>query len=71
MGNLKDLKGKSDYIGISITEDYTPAERDIIKGYRDKAKAMNENNNDNTTVFCVRGTPKNGLIIKKLKKTSQ
>ena len=68
MRSLKNLKGNSQYKGISITEDYTVAERELIKDYRTEAKDLNARNECDDFFYCVRGTPKNGLYIKKIKK---
>lgn len=68
MRSLKNLKGNSQYKGISITEDYTVAERELIKNYRTEAKDLNARNECEDFFFSVRGTPKNGLFIKKIKK---
>ena len=69
MGKLKNLKDQEGIRGLSVTEDYTVAERHMIKNWSDKAK---ENNNkespDSVYVWKVRGTPKNGLRLKKLLK---
>ena len=55
--------------GISITPDYTYSERMLIKEYHEQAKAKNDQEGDDCTfVWRVRGTPKNGLILKKLNK---
>ena len=40
--NLKQLKGKSDFDGISIKDDFTISERNIIKDYVQKANDKNE-----------------------------
>ena len=68
MKNLNKLKGKESYNGISITDDYTVAERELVNDYRREAKELNANNEGKDYTFCVRGTPKNGLFIKKIKK---
>ena len=68
MSNLRNLKDVTKYNGISITADYTLAEREMIKNYRQKAKELNEKNPNAETVIRVRGCPKNGLFLKKLKK---
>ena len=43
MANLNQLKGKEEYQGIRVTEDYTPAELEMIRGMRAEAKALNDN----------------------------
>lgn len=70
MSNLRNLKDVTKYAGLSITDDYTLAEREMIRNYRQKAKVLNEQNPDAETVVRVRGCPKNGLFLKKLKKTT-
>ena len=68
MRSLPNLKGKCEYKGISITDDYTVTEREMIKDYKKEAKEMNAKNKSEEFYFCVRGTPKNGLYIKKVKR---
>ena len=69
LNNLRNLKDKILYKGISITPDYTYSERMLIKEYHEQAKAKNDQEGDDCTfVWRVRGTPKNGLILKKLNK---
>ena len=69
MNNLRKLKDKDQYKGISITDDYTISERQIIKEFTTRAKERNQNEpEDSNYVWKVRGTPKNGLILKKLMK---
>ena len=69
MDNLRNLKDKDEYKGISITEDYTVSEREIIKEYSDKAKEKNSLEPENTNyIWRVRGTPKNGLTLKRFMK---
>ena len=69
MSNLRSLKDVQLFIGISITDDYTLAEREMIKTYRMRAKELNDENVNTETVIRVRGCPKNGLFLKKIKKT--
>ena len=69
MINLKNLKGKENYRRISITDDHTIKERNIIQEFVKKAKAANENEEaDSGYEWKVRGSPKNGMSIKRLKK---
>ena len=69
LASLSNLKGKDDYIGVSITEDYSLKERELIKSFSQKAKDANENEDgDSQFIWRVRGTPKNGLFLKKFKK---
>ena len=67
MGSLRNLKDNDSYKGISIKEDYTINERNLIKSYIDQAKAMNEieRAKKSTVIYKLRGTPKNGLFLKR------
>ena len=68
MSNLKD-KG---YNGISITEDHTITERKMIKDFVDQAKQANEKERSDSDIFwVVRGSPKNGLYLKKVTKSTK
>ena len=71
--NLTNLKGKPSYKGISITEDYTYNERILIREFAEQAKLKNaeEDKNKSNIVWRVRGTPKNGLVIKRFTKANQ
>ena len=42
MANLKELKGEEQYKGISVTDDYTIKDRNMIKEWIEKAKKANE-----------------------------
>ena len=66
--NLKNLKGKEEYKGISVTEDFTAAERNVIKAWVQKAKERNEKEGLNGNfVWKVRGNPKKGTLhLKKI-----
>ena len=67
--NLTKLKGQENYKGVSITEDYTVAERKLLTEWRDKAKAKNaEESEPSKYIWRVRGTPKNGLTLKRFLK---
>ena len=69
MENLKNLKGKDQYKGISITEDYTISERQMIREFTSLAKEKNVNEPENSDfIWKVRGTPKNGLVLKRFMK---
>ena len=60
MSNLKRLKGTENELGkISITDDYTNGERDLIKIWVNKAAEKSAQ--DSNYVYKVRGNPKNGL----------
>ena len=41
LNNLRNLKGTTEYKDISITEDYTISERQMIKQFANKAKKKN------------------------------
>ena len=71
--NLRNLKGKNDYIGISIKEDYTSNERKLIKQFSERAEIKNKEEEDKkSNIFWrVRGTPKNGLHLKWFTKAKQ
>ena len=60
---LKD--GPEKFKRISITEDYTPEERLAIREKVKEAKRKTELEGEGKYVFKVRGTPKNGLMIRR------
>ena len=67
--NLTKLKGQENYKGVSVTEDYTVAERKMLTEWREKAKAKNtEEGQASKYIWRVRGTPKNGLSLKRFMK---
>ena len=69
MRNLGNLQQYPSYKGISITEDLTVAERDQYKTWLEKANKKNQDEpNDTSFVWRVRGSPKNGLYLKKIQK---
>ena len=69
MTNLFKLKDNAAYKGMSVSPDYTIKERNLLKEYAFKAKERNENlDPESKYIWRVRGTPKNGLILKKLLK---
>ena len=69
MANLKRLKDQDAYRGISITDDYTINERNLIRSKAEEAKKNNEKEPaDSQFIWRVRGTPKNGLTLKKFRK---
>ena len=65
---LTNLKDKEEYKGVSVTEDYTVTERKLLQEWRDRAKAKNEAEPESNYVWRVRGTPKNGLELKRFLK---
>ena len=65
MSSLNKLKNASEPLrGISVRDDYTVEERQLIKSMTKEAKRKNET--DNVTHWKVRGTPKNGLRVVKV-----
>ena len=69
MDNLKCLKDQETFIGLSVTDDYTISERDLIKEWTEKAKVNNVNESPNSNyTWKVRGNPKNGPRLKKFLK---
>ena len=58
--DLRNLKGKTYYKGISVKEDYTYNERLLIKQFAEQAKAQNieEERKNSNIIWRVRGTPK-------------
>ena len=70
--SMKNLKGNELYKGISVTDDYTINEREMIREFVKKAKKENEKEDkDSNYIWRVRGCPKNGLTIKRLTKFPQ
>jgi len=70
MSRLVNLKNAEDkYKIISVKDDYTFEERDIIKQWIHKANEKNKK--ENTTDWKVRGSPKNGLRLVKVTKRKQ
>ena len=67
MSRLNRLKDTEDEFGkISITEDYTQTEREMIKTWSTKAKEKTDADKDH--VYKVRGDPKNGLRLVRFKR---
>jgi len=67
--NLSNLKNNVTYRGISVTEDYILTERELIKDFVEQAKTQNSQlPPDASYQIKVRGTPKNGLCLKQVKK---
>ena len=63
--NMKNAEEQ--YKAISVKDDYTLEERDLIRHWVKKAEEKNKK--ENTTEWKVRGTPKNGLRLVKVTKT--
>ena len=69
MANLRKLKGNAKYKGVSVTDDNTLKDRTLIKEWAEKAKVANENESpDSLYEWKIRGSPKNGLCLKKFRK---
>ena len=66
--SLVALKNNTDYIGMSISEDLTIAERAVLKEWVDKAKSRNQGLPTNSnSIWRVRGDSKNGYRLKEFK----
>ena len=59
--SLRKLKNKKKYDGVSITDDYTIKEREIIKKWHSVAQRRNNETND--YFWIVRGNPKTGMDL--------
>ena len=69
LANLTNLRNQIEYKGVSVTEDYTLTERKLLQDWREKAKVKNNEEDPNSNyIWRVRGTPKNGLEIKRFLK---
>ena len=67
MSRLNRLKDTEEEFGkISITEDYTQTEREMIKTW--SAKAREKTAADKEYTYKVRGDPKNGLKLVRFKR---
>ena len=67
--NLRKLKGKDKYKGVSVTDDYTIKDRSLLKEWAEKAKLKNfEEPEESLFEWKVRGCPNNGLSLKKFRK---
>ena len=70
MSRLSNLKSAEEqYKNISIKDDYTPSERELIRYKLKQAQEMNERMNTNS--WKVRKTPKNGLRIVKIRASTE
>ena len=66
MARLSNLRtAEQQYRNIIVKDDYTPEERDLVKTWHKKAEEKNKA--ENTKEWKVRGTPKNGLRLIKIK----
>ena len=69
MMNLRNLKGNKYFKEISVTEDYTVYERQIMKEYRKAAREKNSlEPEDSKFVWKTKGNPRNGLVLKRFVK---
>ena len=72
MTRLPKLKGIQTHLKMSITDDYTSMQRKAIQDAVKRARDRNANEpEDSNIIWKVRGTPKNGLDIKKFYKQQQ
>ena len=63
------LKGAESYQGVSLSDDYTRAERDMIKAWSNQEKEKNTAEpNDSNIIWRVRGNPKSGFVLRKFVK---
>ena len=66
MSNLSKLKEAPEkFKRISVTDDYTAKEREEIRKMVEAAKSKTVLEGAGKYVFKVRGTPKNGLVIRR------
>ena len=65
---LKVLKDFSHYEHLSITEDLTIKERNKIKKLHQEAKKLNAEDDNNTYLWRVRGSPRTSLRLQKIAK---
>ena len=69
MANLRKLKDKDKYKGVSVTDDHTIKDRNLIREWAEKAKSANlAEPAESLYEWKVRGSPKNGLRLKKFRK---
>lgn len=68
LGNLPALKGMDLYKSISVTEDLTLEERKQYKDLANTAKERNKADPISTHIWRVRGSSKNGFVLKKMPK---
>ena len=64
--NLKNAEIK--YRSISVRDDHTYEERQMIKDWNEKAKKLNEKEPSSDYEYKLRGSPKNGLRIIRIPK---
>ena len=68
MRSLSKLKDIQKYTKISITDDFTRTERQLIKFWKNKVDQRNKVNKNSEYVWRVRGSPRGdrGLYLKKI-----
>ena len=72
LNNLRKLKGNKEFKGLSVTEDLTQSERKMVREWASKAEEKNKNEVPGSNVIWrVRGSPKNGLRLKKFLRQDQ
>ena len=54
------------YFVMSVTEDLSRSERDLVKEWCCKAKEKNKEKDDESFTWKVRGSPRSGLYLKKI-----
>ena len=65
LGNLKNANNK--FKKINVTDDYTIKERNEIRQWVEKSKEMNNDMQESDFVWKVRGTPKIGMRLVKIR----
>ena len=66
MSSLNKLKDATEkFKRISVTDDYTVKEREEIRKMVDEAKHKTVTEGAGKYIYKVRGTPKNGLVIRR------
>ena len=69
MKSLSNLKGKNEYQGLRITDDYTMNERTLIRKLSEQEKQKNIQEGPNADFYWrVRGSSKNRFRITKIYK---
>ena len=67
-----DRSRSKGYQSMRISDDYTLAERQVLKSWANQAKEKNNQEpKDSNIIWRVRGNPKSGLILKKFNKAPQ
>ena len=68
MRKLTELKNYQKYSKISITDDMTKMERELVKEWKKKADERNQTESNYDCEWRVRGSPREGLYLKKILK---